>query len=394
MSLINQMLRDLEQRKLASGSVQPISGEVRVVSVVKEFRPTSLGILLVGMLIATTTWLYMSHDQPPPVAASVPAPVVTPVTAQATPALVNSAPALALDVDTKLGAPENVASKPVEPSPRSTGVDFGLSPALHDVAQLPVARAIKEKPVKSSQSTQPMSDTTPAALPAVETQAPTVDAPSKAKALPKPASTTPVALGKTTSATQQSDNLYRQSVTLLQQERVAEAQDVLRKSLWANSHNLKARQALVGLLVDNKHVKEASLWLKAGLKLSPEQSGFSMALARLQVELGDSKSARDTLEAGLSYANEDADYHAFYAALLQRDEQHNAAIQHYLIALRTNPAMPTWLVGIGISLQTQGQFNDATAAYQRARDTGQLTPQLTQFVESRLKQIKLAINSR
>jgi MSHA biogenesis protein MshN len=193
---------------------------------------------------------------------------------------------------------------------------------------------------------------------------------------------------KSISAAQQSDNLYRQSVTLLQQGRVAEAQDALRKSLDANARNLKARQSLVGLMVESKHPDEAVSLLKEGLKLSPEQTVFSMALSRLQVEAGDSKGARDTLEQGLQYAGDDAEFHAFYAALLQRNEQHEEAVQHYLTALRADPAMPTWLIGVGISLQAQGNANDAIAAFQRARDTGQLTPQLKQFVEQRLRQLK------
>ncbi|OIQ73122.1 beta-barrel assembly-enhancing protease [mine drainage metagenome] len=187
---------------------------------------------------------------------------------------------------------------------------------------------------------------------------------------------------------QQSDNFYRQAILQLQAGRFAEAQDSLRKALDANPVNLKARQTLVGLLVEGKHDDEAMTQLQEGLKLMPEQSGFCMALARLQVEAGNATGAMDTLEKGLKYAGDDADYHAFYAALLQREERHDEAIAHYLIALKSNPSAPVWLVGIAISLQAQGKLADAGEAYRRARDTGQLTPQMLQFVEQRLKQSK------
>ena len=127
--------------------------------------------------------------------------------------------------------------------------------------------------------------------------------------------------------------------------------------------------------------------LQTGLKLSPEQSGFSMALARLQLEAGDRRGALETLEHGLHTAGEDADYHAFYAALLQQEGRHEEAVAHYLTALRSDPAMPAWLVGIGISLQAQGNLADARAAFQRAKDGGQLTPELARFVEQRLQQV-------
>jgi MSHA biogenesis protein MshN len=143
----------------------------------------------------------------------------------------------------------------------------------------------------------------------------------------------------------------------------------------------------VGLLVDGQHADEASKSLKNGLVLSPMQSSISMTLARLQLESGDIKSARDNLEAGLPYAGEEASCQAFYAAFLQRDVEHDSAIKHYLIALRAAPSTPNWLVGIGISLQTLGRLNDATTAYPRARDTAQPAPPLGQFVESRLREI-------
>lgn len=115
---------------------------------------------------------------------------------------------------------------------------------------------------------------------------------------------------------------------------------------------------------------------------------IASALARLKVDSGDDAGARDILEAGLVYSGQDAEYHAFYASLLQRDSQHDKAIGHYLIALQTSPSMPAWLVGIGISLQAVNKLNDASSAFKRAQDTGQLNPQLSQFVEQRLNQLK------
>jgi len=207
--------------------------------------------------------------------------------------------------------------------------------------------------------------------------------------MPTRLSSSAITSGKTTTATQESDNLYRRSVLLLEQGRVNEAREMLRYSLAENPHNLKARQAIVGLLVDSNRVAEASQWLKEGLRLSPIQSSFSMVLARLQIESGDNKSALDTLESGLSFAGDEANYNGFYAAIVQRDQQHKTAIQHYLTALEAKPTMPTWLVGLGISLQAEGQQNEASLAYQRAVATNRLTPELTEFVELRLKRIVL-----
>lgn len=395
MSLINQMLKDLDQRKAEQGNVQPISGEVRAISTEKEYRPIFLVILLVGTLMAGAgVWVYLSSNKSVSKVIvmhqrklvkdtqSAPTTVPTPVTVQ--PILVPFAIRQVLALNSKISTTNTNAPWQTEPHLQSSGIGLHLSSALHYTPNSSVTRTSEDHLEKPLQN-EPLAKFSTSAE---EYQSQTFNIPSKDKMRPKFTSIAALTPTKTVSTTQQSDNLYRQSVTFLQQGRIAEAQNALYKSLEANTRNLKARQSLLGLLVESQHGEEAKQLLKDGLKLSPEQSNFSMALSRLQVESGDSKAARDTLEAGLSYVGEDADYHAFYAALLQRDEQHVAAIQHYLTALQTNPAMPIWLIGIGISLQAQSKLDDATAAFQRALDTGQLTPQLTQFVESRLRKIK------
>ena len=391
MSLINQMLHDLEQRSASAGKTEPISGEVRAVSGPKSKSPSLLlvGLVLVALGVGAGAWVYLSRAPKPTIsvaAKALPAVVVPSappvVTASATStelppsaALMPALPAATIQpaevarrlpgLDTTL---EAVPAIPAKPSPVSN-LPEGKAPGLAPVAAPAAAEALKEPVAKGA--FQPAGADPVKPKPAF-------------RAVPGNAGTSL----KTISPSQQSDNLYRQAVGILQQGRVAEAQDALRKALEANPLNLKARQSLVGLLVEGKHNDEAIALLQDGLKLSPEQSGFSMALARLQVEAGDAVGASATLQRGLQYAGEDADYHAFYAALMQREERHDDAVAHYLVALRSNPAMPSWLVGIGISWQAQGKLADAREAYQRARDTGQLTPQLAQFVDQRLNQVK------
>jgi len=187
---------------------------------------------------------------------------------------------------------------------------------------------------------------------------------------------------------QQSDNLYKQAITQLQQGQGTEAKKSLRLALEVNPNNVKARQMLVDLLVEAGSAEEASALLRDGLRMSPEQAGLSMSLARLQLETGNTQAAMTTLEQGLKSAGDEPQYHAFYAVLLQRATRHDEAVSHYLVALRSDPMMPNWLVGIGISLQALGKNADATEAFQRARDGGMLSPQLAQFVEQKLSQLK------
>ena len=70
-----------------------------------------------------------------------------------------------------------------------------------------------------------------------------------------------------------------------------------------------------------------------------------------------------TLEQGLPYANNNADYQSFLATLLQRANRHEDAISHYNSALAINSSAVNSLVGLGISLQALGKFENAQDAF-------------------------------
>src|SRR5450830_1136386 len=194
-------------------------------------------------------------------------------------------------------------------------------------------------------------------------------------------------IGKQIRPDQKSGNFYRQAIANLQQGRVAEAQANLTQALEANPANQEARLTLAGLLLDNKRNDEAKATLAAGLVISPEQSDFRMALARLQLEAGDRSGALNNLEQGLTYAKGNAAYQSFLATLMQRAERHEEAINHYMAALSLNDTNPNPLIGLGISLQAVGKLENAQEAFTRAQTSTTLSPELSLFVDQRLKQI-------
>lgn len=199
-------------------------------------------------------------------------------------------------------------------------------------------------------------------------------------------------VGKQIRPEQQSANIYKQALTYLQQGRVADAQAMLASAIEENPTNHEARQTLAGLLLDNKRHDEAKATLSAGVAIAPEQTNFRMALARLQVDAGDINGALKTLEAGLSYAKNDGNYRVFLATLLQRTSQHEEAIAHYNAALSLNAvssnSTASALVGLGISLQATDKLKESQEVFTRAQSSNTLSPALLAFVEQRIKQIQ------
>ena len=352
MSLINKMLQDLEQRSDASSRSQPLVGDVRAVASAGASRPrvgVLIALLVLGGIALAAAWITLRPSAPKPALASIAArpAVAAMVAAASAPVAVASAPPAQAKPKPAIEAPAIAAATPASANPV-------------------LAQAVIKKP------SQPAADDA-ASDPVSSVRAPEAAPPAKSS--------------KRFTPQQQADNLYLQAFAQLQQGRSVEARQNLQQVLGLNADHVKARQLLASLLIEANALDDAAALLREGLKRSPSETAFSMALARLQLESGEADKALETLAQSAQTAGDEPQYHGFYAVLLQRAKRHDEAVQHYLLALRSDPAMPNWLVGIGISLQEQGRNSDAAEAFARARDGGLLNAQLLEFVEQRLQQL-------
>ncbi len=189
-------------------------------------------------------------------------------------------------------------------------------------------------------------------------------------------------------ATQLAEQEYGQASVLLHQGKRDEARDALLAALKHNPAHAGVRQGLFGMMIDAKQYAEAEQIMQEGLQLNPAQIGYAMALARLQLDRGNTQAAVDTLNKSLAYAQNNADYLSFLAALLQRQKRHGEAVGHYMMALKLQPQSGVWLMGLGISLQALNRNAEAQEAFRRAKASGNLNPDLQAYVDQRLSQLQ------
>jgi MSHA biogenesis protein MshN len=191
--------------------------------------------------------------------------------------------------------------------------------------------------------------------------------------------------GRQESSSQRAEGEYRRALASLQDGRMTETIAALEQALRLDPGHEAARQTLVGLLIEAKRGEEAIRHLQGGLALNLRQPALAMLLARLQIERGGS--GIDTLVRTLPYAGNNADYHAFLAGALQRDQRYREAAEQYQAALRVAPGNGVWWMGLGMSLQGDKRNAEALEAFQRARASGTLSAELLAFVERRLQQL-------
>jgi len=260
-----------------------------------------------------------------------------------------------------------------------------LSPLVTSVTPAPVLMTGEVQPITISVQAKPVpadSKTSPVASPATNN-----------KALSSPQSPVVKQPGsvdkqiKQFSPQQQADNEFRKANILTQQGRIAEALTGYVAALQLDAGHDDARQAMVSLLLDRKRNVDAEGILQEGLNHNPKQIGFAKLLARLQVDRGALPQALETLQKALPYAGQQSDFQAFIAAVQQRMGQHKEAISHYRVALQSSPDSGVWLMGLGISLKALQQHEEAHVAFKRALESHTLNEELQAFVTQQIKEL-------
>ena len=404
MSLINDMLQDLEKRRAPLPERAAVPRHVRVLPAGRSRRGLPLFAVLAvgGVSIAAAAW-YLSERAPVPVsrvpavasatsvAHPLPEPLVDrapndgtaqPVTTDAQP---NAIPAAAV-----LAAPASATASPAL---------AGLSVELLSEARVAFVERDRTESALPKQAAVPMAESSKASRVSASQRpvAPEVnislrlDGLAGAKASDeRPAPPHPQIERKVRelSSSQIAENEYRAGANLLNQGRATEAQERFSQALRQSPTHVGARQALFGLLVQANRTAEAEHLLIDALHLDPAQPGFAMAAARLQVDRGDVAAALTTLQTSVHAARAMPDYLAFHAALLQRQGRHAQSAEMYEAAVALAPRSGLWLMGLGISLQALNRNSDAQDAFRRAKASDSLSGDLQAFVEQRLRQLQ------
>jgi MSHA biogenesis protein MshN len=350
MSLINQMLQDLDSRRAVSGAQSGLPNDVRPLPPARSIRWPWLLVGSVGLLAVAgaLAWYGLARrvEAPPlAVAPGLPPSAVAPI---APAALVPEASVAAAD--------------PSVPKSSESEAQLRFATSLHLPQELRAAPAAPAAPTSAPPA--------PAASPAPEKLA----GPARIeKSAPSG------------SPRERAESEYRKALGELNQGRLGETIDGLRRALKQDAMHTAARQLLLKLLLENKRFDEAAELLQEGLQLQPGQIAWAMSLARLQVERGDLPGAWQTLQHSLPAAGNSADYQGFAAHVLQRLGRNKEAAEHYQSATRLAPSEGRWWLGLGLALEADGHPAEAREALLRAKASGTLGAELMNLIEQKLR---------
>jgi len=385
MSLINQMLLDLERRRMSAQERSALPDHVRALpESERRFLPWH-GLALVGLLAAAAAAGIAVSGKRWPGLQEVSQPVPTRTEGVREPATDTTR-------DGGQAEYERVAARltfDLAAPPFSPDRGPDALPQFEN-APLPASRIIDRKqdaaapaPPERSTPVKPGPAPVAAPVPAIKA-APVPTVPERPPAAESAPAEIDIRVRKPTPQ-QLAEGEFARATGLLQQGRLPEAREALEGALRLAPAHHPARQTLLGLLINKKELANAEQLLQEGLKASPAQTGFAMALARLQVDRGEGDAAIETLQRSVGHAQGNAEFLAFHAVLLQRRQRHAEAVEYFDAALAINPRSGLWFLGKGVSLQALNRNAEAQDAYRRARSAGGLTPELLAFIDQRLR---------
>jgi len=387
MSLINQMLQDLDARKAAQGAASGVPNEVRPLPRPQASRlPIFLGFLVVLVLAAGAFATYTSRmaasvalPDSPPKAVAVEPPLPVPPTPEPSKVTTPSTPPV-VEVPIAEQAANETELQALDGSLR-----------MADVLALPAGKKSESKATRPSPlPAKPMVSEAPPAKERSKLEglgrAPSMASSETVQAADKSAK--PPMIEKTAALgtpRERAEAEYRKAIAAVNQGRVDEALAGLRNALQQDGFHQAARQLLVKLLIEAKRSDEAIQVLQDGVQTQPAQIGWAMSLARFQVDRGDLPGAWQTLNFSQPAAVGNADYQGFSGHVLQRLGRHKEAIERYLAAARLSPGDGRWWLGLGLSLDAEARAGEAREAFQRARSSGTLSAELAALVDQKLK---------
>jgi hypothetical protein len=351
-SIINKMLRDLDQRQAGQGdpsgathgrvvhadtvSLAPSLGGARAM---RSGMLVGLTALLLAMVAGLAWWAWTTTG---PGTSAQPIPTPAPAAAAAA-AVVLPQPIVAKMSE---AAAPSVAATPPAPAP------------VLSKPTLPVTAQSVVKPAVAAVSTGPAA--TSAARNSGAAPSSTADTP--------PPLAKPLAAAETVAA-----NPDPQAAQLRQaqagRETLAQAQ-----ALWSAGSHDAATDLLQQALALAQHSPGA-----AGPN-GPVVASLAREWARMQLADGRAAAALELLTRLEPLLNRDADVWALRANAAQRLARHQDSVQAYATALQLRPNTQRWLLGSAVSLAALGQTVQAGDMASKARAQGPVSPEVLAYL--------------
>lgn len=396
MSLVNDMLRDLDQRR--AGEALTASGESlkpaqpSVARPRARWLPVGVGLAASAAMMAGI-WFFGSGTRTSEVAIAIPAEtVVSSVGEVSTPASVAAAVEPQLDevrtVSDYLGdSSENEMQLAVE-EPLTKPVSEPVAESLSEpLSEPPVLQAATEPLISESSQAE------------IDLREAKTDAPSRAEqkaqenAIVANTTAQPTTALDRPQTIRSSDELSAKEVDVIQVQNGLKllangnedaAFEALSSHVRAAPAAHQSRETLIKLLLSRGQTARAGTLADAGLSIAPNHSGFKKAKARFLIADKNYESAAALLSARAPEPRSDLEYHELLASAQLGAGDFVGAMQNYRQLLQFDGSQTRWWYGYAVANDRLGNISVAKQSYEQALKGASLSVGLRRSSEERV----------
>lgn len=217
-------------------------------------------------------------------------------------------------------------------------------------------------------------------------QLPSADARS---GTPRPEDNTaaPVRTQRQLSLQEQDRNASQLALRQAQSGQMQSAFTSLYEFIAKNPEAHQSRNTLITLLYAQQQYDQVGLLVEEGLSLAPNLSLYKKMKARLLMMQGQYQQAVTLLRNVPPAVSEDKEYHELLASLYQQTGEFSAAIATYQDLIRTDNTVGRWWAGMGISHESLGNTREAVSSFEVALQIPGLENNLRQYSRNRIQSL-------
>ncbi|WP_286270017.1 tetratricopeptide repeat protein [Thalassotalea hakodatensis] len=171
----------------------------------------------------------------------------------------------------------------------------------------------------------------------------------------------------------------------IERSEIKQAEQLLEEILLIQPTHHSSRKQLAALWFGRQDYRAALNVLFQGISLAPQNPDFRIMQARIYIKQGMLSNAIASL---LPLAKVDnVEFQSLLASLTQQVGDHKKSAAAYLRLTQLQPAQGKWWLGYAVALDSQGEFNLAKSAYRQTQQTNDISESTRQFIRQRLTEI-------
>ncbi|MCP3675390.1 MAG: hypothetical protein GY829_13070 [Gammaproteobacteria bacterium] len=186
----------------------------------------------------------------------------------------------------------------------------------------------------------------------------------------------------------QAERLFQSAREKVQARQHLEATGLLEQALQSSDELHKARILLFTLLLQQQQITSLQPRLEYSIKQWPTVHEYRQVKARLLSFESDNEAALQLLESDIPVVSKAPEYHELLAYVAQQLKKDQVAIKHYQMLLQQNSNRADWWLGIAVSEDRLGNKQPALQAFQQALNKQGLSSTVQAYARKRIKALQ------